>query len=546
MREYLLVMLVAAAVTYLLTPLVRRGAVLVGAQHVPRGRDVHVKPIPLLGGVAMFGGLAAGLLVTQRLSYLQQAIPDGRYIAGLLLAGGLLVIVGIIDDRWEVGAITKMAGQVAAGGILIWSGVEIPWIPTPSGGEILFTDTESVTLTILLIVITINAVNFIDGLDGLAAGIVAVAALSFLVYSYMLDRSVGLPSQSLAAVSSALLTGMCLGFLPHNFNPAKIFMGDTGAMLLGMLLAYATIVSLQNLPPSLLSGSSAYTHHPLNRFPTIMPLLIPVAILVIPYIDMMLAVVRRTRAGKSPWTADKEHLHHRLLGIGHSQRQSVLIMYLWAALFASIVVALSVIRTGLIWIAIATVVAVLVLVPATMPRMRPGYRREALEREARAVRNERAARTARRSRRGSAPAASPPAPPPPAPPASTPLAPPASAAPSAPPPPAPAPRPTAVPTWTPAPAPSAAPPSAAPMPSAPQVPPGGYPAPGPLPPLEPFPGDDEYRNDGYRPANQFPPPELFPTAGAPTSYRSSRRPLRPYERQPENGRDPSRDRDPAE
>jgi UDP-GlcNAc:undecaprenyl-phosphate GlcNAc-1-phosphate transferase len=544
MREYLLVMLVAAAVTYLLTPLVRRGAVLVGAQHVPRERDMHSKPTPLLGGVAMYGGLAAGLLVTQRLSYLQQAFPSGRYVEGLLLAAGLLVIVGIIDDRWGMGAITKMAGQVAAGGILIWSGVEIPWIPTPSGGEILFTSTESVAVTILLIVVTVNAVNFIDGLDGLAAGIVAVAALAFLVYSYLLDKSVGLPSQSLAAVSSALLVGMCLGFLPHNFHPAKIFMGDTGAMLLGLLLAYAPIVSLENLNPFLLSGSSGYLGHPLNRFPTIMPLLIPVAILVVPYIDMMLAVVRRTRAGKSPWTADKEHLHHRLLGIGHSQRQSVLIMYLWTALFAGIVVVLSVMRTGLIWIAIATVVAMLLLLPATMPRLRPGYRRQAREREARGRRNARAPHPANppSADHTSAPAA--------------PRAPAALSDRSA----------TGVPSaasipgvpsayFTPnaqaAPVPAPGPgPSTPQVPSGPRVPttpraptaaPAGYPAPGPFPPLEPFPGDSEYGA-----AAPFPPADLFPTAGAPTGHLSSHQPPWSHRRQRDNGQNPSLDRDPAE
>jgi UDP-GlcNAc:undecaprenyl-phosphate/decaprenyl-phosphate GlcNAc-1-phosphate transferase len=556
MREYLLVMLVAAAVTYLLTPLVRRGAVLVGAQHVPRERDMHSKPTPLLGGVAMYGGLAAGLLVTQRLSYLQQAFPSGRYVEGLLLAAGLLVIVGIIDDRWGMGAITKMAGQVAAGGILIWSGVEIPWIPTPSGGEILFTSTESVTLTIVLIVVTVNAVNFIDGLDGLAAGIVAVAALAFLIYSYLLDRSVGLPSQSLAAVSSALLVGMCFGFLPHNFPPAKIFMGDTGSMLLGLLLAYAPIVSLENLNPFLLSGSSGYLHHPLNRFPTVVPLLIPVAILVIPYMDMMLAVVRRTRAGKSPWTADKEHLHHRLMGIGHSQRQSVLIMYVWATLFAGIVVALSVMRTGLIWIAIVSVAAVLVLLPATMPRLRPGYRREAREREARAGRNARSPHPA------DAPSIDLPSAPPSAPATPT-FAPAPTSAPAAPPAPSPAGVPSApgVPsayfTPNPQPAPSAPQPPPGPRssttlrssatPGAPTTPrtptaaPAGYPAPGPFPPLEPFPGDGEYRD-----ANPFPPADLFPTAGAPTGHLSSHQPPWSRRRQRDNGQNAARDRDPAE
>ena len=233
MREYVLVLLVAAAVTYLLTPLVRRGAIAVGALKVPRSRDVHSKPTPTLGGIAMYCGLAAGLLVADRLSYLHQAFTLSGEVPGLLLAGGVLVVVGFIDDRWGMGAITKLAGQVAAGGVLVWSGVSIPWIPLPSGGFVGFDSLESTTLAIAIIVITINAVNFIDGLDGLAAGVVAVAALSFLVYSYALLQSLGISRQSLPAVVSAVLAGMCLGFLPHNFYPARIFMGDTAETTAG-------------------------------------------------------------------------------------------------------------------------------------------------------------------------------------------------------------------------------------------------------------------------------------------------------------------------
>ena len=372
MREYVLVLLVGAAVTYLLTPLVRRGSIAVGALHAARDRDVHVTPTPLLGGIAMYGGMAAGLLVAERLTYLQQAFLSSRTVPGLLLAGGLLVLIGIIDDRWGVGAIGKLAGQIAAGGILVWSGVQLPWLPLPSGGIFSLEPDLSVTLTILIVVVTINAVNFIDGLDGLAAGIVAVAALSYLAYSYTLTKELGVASQSLPAVASALLAGMCLGFLPHNFNPARIFMGDTGSMLLGLLLAYGPISSTASLDPALLTN---YAHaHTVNRFATALPLLLPMAILIIPYTDLMLAVIRRVKAGKSPFAADRLHLQHRLLNIGHSHRQSVLIMYLWAALFSGIVVALSIVRTGLIWLAVATIAATLVLLPATMPRLRPWYK----------------------------------------------------------------------------------------------------------------------------------------------------------------------------
>ena len=370
MREYLLVLLVTAAVTFLLTPLVRRVAVATGAVHAPRARDTHTKPTPLLGGLAMYGGLVAGLIIASRLTSLQDPFQaaGSKTEAGLLLAGALVVVVGFIDDRWGLSAVSKLAGQVAAAGILVWSGQSLPWLPMPSGGVFSLEPDLSVTLTILLVVVTINAINFIDGLDGLAAGIVAVAALSFLVYSYTLAKAIGSSALSLPAVSSALLAGMCLGFLPHNFYPARIFMGDIGAMLLGLMLAYGPISSTASLDPALLTN---YTTTTLDRFPTFLPLLVPAAIFVIPYADLMFAIVRRTRAGKPLMAADRQHLHHRVLNIGHSYRQSVLIMYLWAALFSVTVVSLSVVRTRLIVFVVATAVAVLTLLPVTMPRLRP-------------------------------------------------------------------------------------------------------------------------------------------------------------------------------
>ena len=353
MSEYLFILIIAAVVTYLLTPLVRRGAIAMHAQHAPRARDVHKEPTPLLGGVAMYGGLVAGLLVADRLSYLRQAFPSSRTVDGLLLAGGLLVVVGIVDDRWGLGAISKLAAQIAAGGIVVWSGAYLPWIPWPGSETVLLEPDLSYTVTILIIVATINAVNFIDGLDGLAAGVVGISAVAYLIYSYELTNSVGIPSQSVPAVASAVLAGMCIGFLPHNFNPARIFMGDTGSMLLGLMLAYGPISSTASLDQNLLVNYAA-SCHPVNRFPTILPLIIPVAIWIIPYTDMLLAVVRRTMKGMSPFDADRQHLHHRLQNMGHSHRQSVLLMYLWAALFSGLVVGLSVLRISLIWFAVIT------------------------------------------------------------------------------------------------------------------------------------------------------------------------------------------------
>ena len=374
MRDYVLTLLVTAAVTYLLTPLVRRFARRIGAIKEPRDRDVHVAPVPLLGGLAMYGGLAAGLLVADQIPQLRGALANTGMISGLLLAGGLLVVVGIVDDRWGMSPLTKAAGQVAAGGIVVATGTQITWLPLPGGNTFFPTSDQATLLTILIVVATINAVNFIDGLDGLAAGIVAIAAISFFLYYYSMTRVIDISALAAPALASAILIGMCLGFLPHNFSPASIFMGDTGSMLLGLLLAYAPISGINSLDPALLG-------HSVNRYPEILPLLLPAALLVIPYADLLLAVARRTRAGQSPFAPDRKHLHHRMLEIGHSQRASVLIMYLWAALFSGSIVWLSIQRTVqrgstnhhgqpvLVFIGI-TVAAIVALLLLAMPKLR--------------------------------------------------------------------------------------------------------------------------------------------------------------------------------
>ncbi len=366
----MLTVLVAAAVTYLLTPLVRRGAMAVGAMHAGRDRDVHVEPIPLLGGFAMYGGLVAGLLVAAQIKPLRDVFAGSRMTAGLLLAGGLIVAVGFVDDRWGLNPASKLAGQVAAGAVLVWSGALLNWLPEPGGATLVLTQDQATALTILVVVATINAVNFIDGLDGLAAGIVGIGAAAFFLYYYTLTKRLGLDEQTGPALASAVLAGICIGFVPHNFYPARIFMGDTGAMLLGLLLAYAPISSIASLDPSTLTTPAAYRIGTPNRFPEILPLILPAAILVIPYADLLLAVVRRTRAGQSLFAPDRKHLHHRLLEIGHSHRSSVLIMYLWATLFSGTVVWLSIAKTQLFVLAVATVGAVLMLLLMSMPRLR--------------------------------------------------------------------------------------------------------------------------------------------------------------------------------
>src|SRR4029077_15382409 len=234
------------------------------------------------------------------------------------------------------------------------------------------TSDQQIAVTILVVVITINAVNFIDVLDGLAAGIVGIGAAAFSAYSFTLPHRLGLPDQAGPALASAVLAGICLGFLPHNYHPARIFMGDTGAMLIGLLLAYAPISSLASLDPGSLTNYASGTA--INRFGAILPLLLPAAIMLIPYADLLMAVIRRARKGMSPFAPDRKHLHHRMLDIGHSHRTSVLIMYLWAALFAGSVVWLSIVQTPLIVLVIVTVGAMLVLLFVSMPRLRPWAR----------------------------------------------------------------------------------------------------------------------------------------------------------------------------
>ncbi len=370
MHEYVLTLLAAAAVTYLLTPLVRLFAIRVGALHAARDRDVHVAPTPLLGGFAMYAGLGAGLLVASRLPGLSGAFEDNNMAKGLLLAGGLIVVMGFVDDRWGMGAVSKLAGQVAAGVILVWSGAAITWLPGPNRMILGLTADQGTALTILVVVVTINAVNFIDGLDGLAAGIVGIGAAAFFAYYFTLTHRLNLADQTGPALASAVLAGVCLGFLPHNFHRARIFMGDTGSMLIGLLLAYAPISSLAALDPYSLTDQAAYASGTVNRFGTILPLLLPAAILLIPYADLAMAVVRRTRAGLSPFSADRKHLHHRLLDIGHSHRRSVLILYLWAALFAGSVTGLSIVRTPLLVLAAVTAGGMLALLLVSMPRLR--------------------------------------------------------------------------------------------------------------------------------------------------------------------------------
>lgn len=372
MREYLLVLLIAAGVTYLLGGVVRRFALTAGAVTPIRDRDVHTSKIPKLGGLAVFGGIAVAVLVASHLPFLG-IIPDvGKDARALLLAGLVIVIVGAIDDFVDLDAIAKLSGQVLAAGIVVVFGVQLNWIPLPNGTPLGLTPSLGAGLTTLIIVGAANAVNFVDGLDGLSAGVVCIGASAFFFYCYQLFSENSLNRATTATVVTAAVAGACLGFLPHNFWPAKIFMGDSGACLVGLLLAASTISLTGYLDPGVIAetpGSRA------SLLPALLPLVLPVMVMALPFIDMLLAVVRRGKAGKMPFDtdyADKRHLHHRLLDAGHSHRRSVLIMYVWAGLFAFGMVAVGLRTTwltvGAVMVSVVCAILFTVLVPRAADR----------------------------------------------------------------------------------------------------------------------------------------------------------------------------------
>lgn len=325
----------AAAITYLCTPVVRVLAVRACAMAPVRDRDVHDKPTPRWGGLAMYAGLIGGLLLASKLPLMSAVFRDRQPLA-LLTGCSLVLLLGLADDRWGLDAPTKFAGQVLAAGAMALLGIQIIWLPVP-GGTLVVDPTTSVLLTVLIVVLTVNAVNFVDGLDGLAAGIVGIAALGLFAYSYLLSVENGIDRAALATLVCALLAGMCLGFLPHNLNPARIFMGDTGSMLIGFLLAASVITLMGRLDPSALLGVTV-------NLPLLLPLLLPAAVIAIPLLDVALAVLRRTRARRSPFAPDKQHLHHRLLELGHSQRRAVGLMHAWTALIAFTAVSLAFVK----------------------------------------------------------------------------------------------------------------------------------------------------------------------------------------------------------
>ncbi|MGP4006172.1 MraY family glycosyltransferase [Streptomyces sp. 4N124] len=391
MREYLLTLCITAAVTYLLTGPVRKFAIVAGAMPQIRARDVHREPTPRLGGIAMFFGLCAGLLVADHLTNLNEVFAESNEPRALLSGAALIWLIGVLDDKFEIDALIKLGGQMIAAGVMVMQGLTILWLPIPGVGNVALTQWQGTLLTVALVVITINAVNFVDGLDGLAAGMVGIASTAFFLYAYRVWVSYGIEAAAPATLFAAILMGMCLGFLPHNMHPARIFMGDSGSMLIGLVLAAGAISITGQVDPDalkLFAGSEKAAVH--QTVPVYIPLLLPLTIIAIPAADLVLAIVRRTWRGQSPFAADRGHLHHRLLEIGHSHSRAVLIMYFWSALIAFGALAYSV-NSASMWIVLGIVFLsfiglVLLLLPRFTPRaprwaeafVPPRYRRKAV------------------------------------------------------------------------------------------------------------------------------------------------------------------------
>ena len=323
---YVGVTLVAALVTWGFSILILRVSHRYRLYPKIRSRDVHTRPTPRLGGVAMFFGILVAVGFAWLLPQLRPVFSNSVQILTILLAAFLIVVMGVIDDLWDLDWIPKLAGQFIAAGVLAFGGTQVFYIPL--GGIIGLSPFQSLVLTVFVVVLVMNAVNFIDGLDGLVAGVAILANGTFFIYTYLQQAKNNLDYFNLATLVTAVLIGVCIGFLPVNFHPAKMFMGDAGALLVGLLMAVSAISVTGQIDPGRVTGGQIGR---IDAFETYIPILLPFAILLIPLLDFGLAVFRRLRAGKSPFSADRKHLHHRLLDMGHSHLQAVLIFYSWTA-----------------------------------------------------------------------------------------------------------------------------------------------------------------------------------------------------------------------
>lgn len=315
--------IVAAFAAILLTPLVKRLAFRIGAVDAPNYRKVHARIMPRLGGLAIFGGFLVGVAILR---------PESEYTLAVILGATVIIITGVLDDMYEISAKAKMLGQFLAALIIVFvGGINIEMINLPFGGELDF-GFLSIPFTILWIIAITNAINLIDGLDGLAAGVSTIALVTMSTMAFIMG-------ETFVLAMAAILAASAFGFLFHNFHPAKIFMGDTGALFLGFMIAVLSLLGFKNL--------------------TVVSFIIPVIMLGVPISDTFFAIVRRLR-NKQKWSdPDKSHLHHRLIDLGFSHKQTVLLIYAIAVLFGLAAIIFSMAK---VWGAILLITVILVAI----------------------------------------------------------------------------------------------------------------------------------------------------------------------------------------
>ncbi|MGT2424750.1 MraY family glycosyltransferase [Amnibacterium kyonggiense] len=331
----LLVALAGAVVSFLMSIVMWRIGIRYKLYPEIRDRDVHTRPTPRLGGIAMYTGLLTALLIASQLQYFRVVFFEGneRTIWAILIAATLIVVMGVLDDFFDLDWTTKLIGQIIAAGVLAWLG-GLALDSLPVGGVTIGSTWSSLALTLIVVVVVMNMMNFIDGLDGLVAGIAIIANGAFFLYSYMALQTTGSTSYfTLGTLLSATMAGVCLGFLPLNWHPARLFMGDAGSLLVGLMFAVASISVSGNMDPEMFQNPAG-GYFRSQYAPAFTLLLLPVVIMIVPTLDFGLAVIRRIAAGKSPFSADRKHLHHRLLDMGHTRLHATLIFYAWTAVIS--------------------------------------------------------------------------------------------------------------------------------------------------------------------------------------------------------------------
>jgi UDP-GlcNAc:undecaprenyl-phosphate GlcNAc-1-phosphate transferase len=330
LSDYVLIGLVAAVSTFAATPLVVRLAHVRGWLVEPNERSVHTRPVPQVGGLAMLIGLGVALVVAVSMDRFDVLFDDNSEPLGIAIAAVIVFATGFLDDIRDMAPPGKVTGVVLAGIVLSMFGATMFFFRVPFYDVLILSSDWTPLVTVFWLLGMTQAINLIDGLDGLAAGIVAIAATAFFIYANRLGELELFAEQNVGPLIAVITAGLCVGFLPHNFNPARIFMGDSGAFLLGLLLAVSTSVVGGRADPNT-QGFVGQT------FFFFAPLAIPLLILGVPILDTLFAIVRRASKRQAIDVADKGHLHHRLMNLGHGHRRSVLILWTWTALLSGFV-----------------------------------------------------------------------------------------------------------------------------------------------------------------------------------------------------------------